>query len=331
MMEATTTTGTAPFDTLLAMLPFLVALLLVTAAFAWIWAVRKAASETVKESQPSLLMQQAVADAAAGKAGTTVKKEAPTEGLARKLYDAGLDVPPSTWTLGTAIAAVAGFAIGLLAGGPVPAAILLAVALVLPRFYLSHLQRKQLILLEEQLAQAEMQIAESSRSGLPVEKAIMATVQGSDDPLKSQFERVYNEITYGGSSLTDALSNFAARTSNKDADLLAAVVAVQQESGSSLSAALEFLSETVQKRIEMRQTLRARIAEVKMSAVITGLMPVGLFILLSFGFFGGWPRIAGFWDFYTTNPIGWAFMAGFVVVEFIGAVVLYRMTDLKMD
>ena len=323
-MEATTTTGTAPLDTLLAMLPFLVAILLVAAAFAWIWAVRRAAGDTIKESQPSLLMQQAVADAAAGKVGTTVKKEAPTEGLARKLYDAGLDVSPSTWTLGAAIAAIAAFVVALLVGGPVPAVILLAVALIVPGFYLSHLQRKQLILLEEQLAQAEMQIAESSRSGLPVEKAIMATVQGSDDPLKSQFERVYNEITYGGSSLTDALSNFAARTSNKDADLLAAVVAVQQESGSSLSAALEFLSETVQKRIEMRQTMRARIADVKLSAIISGCTPIAMFVFCC-------ASMKGFWTFYSTQPVGWAFMAGFVVIELIGAVILYRMTDVKMD
>lgn len=293
-------------------------------AFGWVMMRLLAARTAVQENQPSLFYQQVAEAAAKPNIEASIKAEDPTRGLERKLFDAGISIPASTWRFACIAVLVAAAGFGLVLGGAVPAAIFAAVALVLPRFYISHCQKKQLLLLEEQLAQAEMQIAESSRCGLPVEKAILATVQASDDPLKSQFEKVYNEITYGGSNMADALTNFAQRTSNTDADHLAAMVAVQQESGSSLSAALEFLAENVQKRIEMRQTLRARIADVKLSAIIAAGMPVIVFLFCC-------ASMSGFWEFYSTQPIGWLLMAVYVALEMVGGTILYRMSDVKMD
>lgn len=304
--------------------PLILVAVVMFAVFGWVVMRLFAARTTVQENQPSLFYQQVAEAATNHSVEASVKAEDPTRGLERKLFDAGIDIPASTWRFGCMALAAVAAVFGLLLAGPVPAAIFFAVAVVLPHFYISHCQKKQLLLLEEQLAQAEMQIAESSRCGLPVEKAILATVQACDNPLKSQFERVYNEITYGGSNMADALSNFAQRTSNTDADHLAAMVAVQQESGSSLSAALEFLAENVQKRIEMRQTLRARIADVKLSAVISAGMPVIVFLFCC-------ASMDGFWEFYSTQPIGWMFMAAFVVMEMIGGTILYRMSDMKMD
>lgn len=304
--------------------PLILVAIILFAVFGWVLLRLLAARTTVQENQPSLFYQQVAETAARSSAEASIKAEDPTKGLERKLFDAGIDIPPATWRFGCLAIVVAAAAFGLVLGGVVPAAIFAAVALVLPHFYISSKQRKQLLLLEEQLAQAEMQIAESSRCGLPVEKAILATVQACDDPLKSQFEKVYNEITYGGSNMADALTNFAQRTSNTDADHLAAMVAVQQESGSSLSAALEFLAENVQKRIETRQTLRARIADVKLSAIIAAGMPVIVFLFCCVS-------MSGFWEFYSTQPIGWLLMAVYVVMELIGAAILYRMSDVKMD
>lgn len=320
--------STASYAALAALLkqfwPLILVAIILFIVFGWVLLRLFAARTTVQENQPSLFYQQVASTAAKHSAQASIKAEDPTSGLERKLFDAGIDIPASTWRVGCMALAAVAAVFGLLLAGPVPAVIFFAIAIILPRFYISHCQKKQLLLLEEQLAQAEMQIAESSRCGLPVEKAILATVQACDNPLKSQFEKVYNEITYGGSNMADALTNFAQRTSNTDADHLAAMVAVQQESGSSLSAALEFLAENVQKRIEMRQTLRARIADVKLSAIISAGMPVFVFLFCC-------SAMDGFWEFYSTQPIGWLLMAVYVAMEMIGGAILYRMSDVKMD
>lgn len=304
-------------------------LLLVVAvgAFSWVIFLLFSTRGAVRAAQPSLLFEQARKDvrASVGAQGAAAQKADEPQGrLGVALCDAGINVSPSVWAAGCAALVVIAVLIGLMAGGAVFSIVLTLIALVVPWIYVSMMSRKRLELLEEQLAQAELQIAEASRSGLPVERAILSTVNSCAEPLKSQFERVYNEISFGGLTLADALAGFAKRTANKDADLLAAVVAVQQESGASLASSLEFLHKTVIKRIEMRQTLRARIAETKLSAVVAGVAPIIMFAFCCVG-------IQGFYDFYVTQPLGWGLIVGFVVLTIAGVLILLKMSDVKMD
>ena len=254
------------------------------------------------------------------------------------LTKAGLSVTASQWRIiSVSAAALAGVFLVLASAGSGQEGIAMRllvscsaslVVLLAFRKYLSHRIRKQTLLLEKQLAQAEMQIAENSRSGLPISRSIISCAELADEPLKSHLRRLHNEMTYSGCTLADGFSNMASRTGSSDAQLLAEVIAIQQQTGSNLADALDFLHETIARRLEMRQSLRSALAETKITKTIVAITPWAIFVLLSFA-----PliKIEGFWDFYSNNPAGWIVLATCIVVEAAILALISRMSKLDID
>ncbi|MGN0073313.1 MAG: type II secretion system F family protein [Coriobacteriales bacterium] len=259
-------------------------------------------------------------------------------GLEARLADAGLALKPRAWRtlqLGGSLAAAAFVFLasgGVASSNPIPNALVAAAAggaVVLgSRGFLASRARKQTLLLEKQLSQIELQIAENSRSGLSISRSVMVCAELADEPLKGHLRRLYNEITYSDTTLAEGFENMANRTGSADVKLLAQVIAVQQQTGSNLAEALEFLHETISRRIEMRQSLRSSLAETKITRNIVAATPWVIFLLLAFcpGI-----HIAGFWEFYSTNPLGWAVLGCCAIAELAILLLISRMSNLTLD
>lgn len=282
-------------------------------------------NRSMKTNSGALILERAESERSAGTLRSqsfTVGKE--LEGTEKLLYDAGVEMSVSNYNTAKlaagALAAVVLFIAGL---GPVSLVGMVA-AYILPGRMLKSKAAKRALEMERQLMQAEMQIAENSRAGLSVERSIKTCMMQMEQPLRDQFERLYNEISYSNATLVDAINNMAKRTGSKDVKLLAQVISVQQETGANLADTLDFLSDTIGKKMEMRRTLRAKLAETKMTRIVVGLAPLLVMAMCSF-------TINGFLDFYKTNPFGWMILAGAFTWELLGLYVLKKIGNIKVE
>lgn len=292
----------------------------------------------LQENEARLLFRQVMSTGAEKEPRAAELRSRELSGLEARLADAGLALKPRAWRalqLGGAVsAAVVTFTAcgGASSGTPGPSALVAAAAagavLLGSRSFLASRARKQTLLLEKQLSQIELQIAENSRSGLSISRSVMVCAELADEPLKGHLRRLYNEITYSDTTLAEGFENMAKRTGSADVRLLAQVVAVQQQTGSNLAEALDFLHETISRRLEMRQSLRSSLAETKITRNIVAATPWAIFLLLAFcpGI-----HIEGFWEFYSTNPLGWAVLACCAAAELAILLLISRMSNLKLD
>ena len=244
-------------------------------------------------------------------------------GIDRMLVEAGIAMSSGAFIAVLAIGALILFAFGLLSSGLLAAVICPAAMLVITKLAIGRKTKKRTELFEKQLTQAEMQIAENLRSGLSVARSLRTVTEQTKDPLKRQFEAVYNEITYSSTTLPQALSNMAARTANKDVELLATVIKVQDETGSDLSDSLDFLSDTLAKRTEMRNSVKVELSQMKMTIKIVAAMPLVILALV-------WNFYTGFAEFYQ-SPLGMVILIACAAIELIALWILGRMSDVKFD
>lgn len=291
------------------------------------------------QGEAAQLLKQAFSSTGASTSGQYAHMEELT-GLALELSDAGLPMSAKTWRLLQIAASLtcgcAAWAITCSAGqqgggAGISGLIACAAAVVVFFAFKKALKRrveKRRLLLEKQLAHMEIHIAENSRVGLSASRSILACVELADEPLKGHLQRLYNEITYSNLSLGEGFMNMAKRTESNDVRTLAEVITIQQQTGSNLADAMMVLHETISRRLEMRQTLKSSLAETKITRSIVAVTPWAIFALLAFA-----PvvKINGFWDFYSTNPLGWIVLGVCIVIEALILALIARLSNLKLD
>lgn len=308
----------------------------VLAAGAWqLLCLRKSQDQ----GEGAQLLKQAFNHASSSNPAQAARAEELT-GLALDLSDAGLHMSTRAWRLmQAAVSFISGVATWSIAcgasqqgsGGVVGSIAACSVTVVVFFAFKKVLKKrveKRRLLLEKQLAHMEIHIAENSRVGLSASRSILACVELADEPLKGHLQRLYNEITYSNLTLGEGFMNMAKRTDSNDVRTLAEVISIQQQTGSNLADAMMVLHETISRRLEMRQTLKSSLAETKITRSIVAVTPWAIFALLAFA-----PvvKINGFWDFYSTNPLGWVVLGVCIVIEALILALIARLSNLKLD
>lgn len=256
-------------------------------------------------------------------AGSDVLDVRGLSGFEATLARAGITMAPGSFAACVGVAAAAAAGLGTLAWG-VAAGVSVALAVVGACWiWVSQKAKRRTQLFERQLATAELQIAENLKSGLSVARSIKSVSEQTENPLKAQLDGVYNEITYTSTTLPEALANMSMRTANKDVDLLATVIKVQDETGSDLSASLEALSETLTRRMQLRNNAKMALSEVKMTIKVCAVMPFVILIMVL-------NLYTGTVEFYQSQ-LGTMILVICAIVEAIALVVLTRMSDVKLD
>lgn len=124
-------------------------------------------------------------------------------------------------------------------------------------------------------------IVRSVRSGFPTATAFKMVAENMEEPVKSEFQQVVNEIAMGR-TMNDALSRLAARINEPDINFFVVVLNVQQETGGNLAEVITNLSNIIRKRKQLRMKIRAMTSEGRATAVILGSLPFFIFFVLYF-------------------------------------------------
>ncbi|MBB1509467.1 type II secretion system F family protein [Tessaracoccus sp. MC1756] len=228
------------------------------------------------DAAPAGLVPQA-AKAASSAAGYALGGRA--RAVEESLAAAGIRMRPQDFMVLVASGAVAGFALGLLLGGPVLpllALILVPLAAVLSvRFKAA--KRRQLF--GDQLEETLSTLSGSLRAGFSLPQACATVATELDEPTSSEFSRVVNE-TRLGRPFVEALADVARRNENEDFDWVVQAIAINREVGGNLADVLAGVGATIRERVQLKRQVGALAAEGKLSGVILGALPPGMFLVL---------------------------------------------------
>lgn len=131
----------------------------------------------------------------------------------------------------------------------------------------------------DQFPDALDMIVRSVRSGFPLSTALQMLAENAEDPVRSEFRTVVDDIALGR-TLSQALMRLALRINEPDIRFFVVVLSVQQETGGNLSEIISNLSSVIRKRKQMRHRIRALTSEGKATGWVLGALPVFVFGIL---------------------------------------------------
>jgi tight adherence protein B len=178
-----------------------------------------------------------------------------------------------------AIAIFVGLAVLLITGNPITALAFGAIAMAAAAAGVAAVASSQRTRFEDQLPDTLNMLATSLRAGYSMQQALEAISQEAPQPTNREFQRVLTEIRLGR-TVRDALQDSARRMESVDFDWVVLAFTIQREVGGNLAEVLQTTSETILQRGRLRREMRALTAEGRISAIVLGVLPFGLFLLL---------------------------------------------------
>ena len=241
--------------------------------------------------------------------------------LSSRLTQAGLTLTVKKFMMISGVLAAASFAIAMLAGGGLLAAVGLAFAagFGLPRWGLSYLKTRREKAFLKALPDAVDVIVRGIKAGLPLFESIKVVASDAPEPLKGEFLAII-ETQAIGMPLGDACARLFERMPVPEANFFGIVIAIQQKSGGNLSEALGNLSKVLRDRKKMAEKIQAMSMEAKASAGIIGSLPPIVMLLV---YLSTPEYISLLW----THPTGQLMLVGCVVWMSIGIFVMKKMIN----
>jgi len=175
------------------------------------------------------------------------------------------------YVAGVIVVAMLGF-VGL---GFMPGLIVGVLAALLPPAVLSYLSGKRSKSFVGQLPDTLALLAGSLRAGYSLLQGVEAVSQEVSEPMGKELRRVITEARLGR-EIEDAMDSVAERMDSPDFAWAVMAVRIQREVGGNLSELLMTVADTMVHRDRLRRDVAALTAEGKMSAIILGLLPLGL-------------------------------------------------------
>lgn len=198
-----------------------------------------------------------------------------------KLKQASIPISLKQFYTYSAAAAVFVFFVGFLAGLPI--LVVLGAAFVIgagvPRWFVGFLiKRRQKKFLSEFPTALDIMVR-SIRSGLPLNDALRLIAVEGQEPVKTEFRRVI-EAQQVGMNIPEACARMGNTMPLQEVNFFAIVIAIQSQAGGNLSEALANLSRVLRDRKKMKAKVNALSMEAKASAVIIGILPFAVAILV---------------------------------------------------
>jgi tight adherence protein B len=140
------------------------------------------------------------------------------------------------------------------------------------------LQRRQRFV--AQLPDVARILSNASSAGLSVRTAIEMAAEELDDPARSEFALVAEELRLGR-SLEDALRNLESRMPSRDVAVLISTLAIQQRTGGDLVRALQEMALTLEARRDLQREVRTVMAGSVYTGYLVGAMGIGALFLIN--------------------------------------------------
>ncbi|MEM6901857.1 MAG: type II secretion system F family protein [Pseudomonadota bacterium] len=202
------------------------------------------------------------------------EKEQSARSVEDRIAEAGLPIDVRQFWQVAAALAFAAAALGYAAQQNLQLAATLAITagLGLPFLVLAILGRRRKRQFLSSLPDALDVMVRGLKAGLPVNEALAMIGREFKGPIATEFAIVTDEQA-AGFSLADALERCAKRMPLQEMHMLAIALAIQSQTGGSLSETLQNLADVIRARFKLKRKVQAMTSEAKASAGIIGSLP----------------------------------------------------------
>jgi tight adherence protein B len=147
--------------------------------------------------------------------------------------------------------------------------------LFIVRFYVRFMAKRRMARFEDQLPNSLAILASSVRGGFSLFQALHMISREADEPSKTEFTKVIQEISLGNPMHT-ALEGLSERMPTEDVDILVTAITMQQQTGGNLTHVLDVVAATVRERQRVKREIKSLTAQQRFSAILLGLLPFAL-------------------------------------------------------
>ena len=174
----------------------------------------------------------------------------------------------------------------------------------------------------DQFPDALDMIVRSVRSGFPISVAMQMLAQNAEEPVRSEFRQIVDEIAMGR-SMQDALNRMSVRINEPNIRFFVVVLSVQQETGGNLAEIIGNLSSVIRKRKQLKNKIKALTSEGRATAWVLGSLPVLIFLAL---FFLQREYVQVFW----LDPLGQMLFGTVIGMILLCAFILKQMINVEL-
>lgn len=206
-----------------------------------------------------------------------VEKTSWSDKVSKELAQADIKMKPGELILVTIASIIAVAVIGYVIGTKSFLMAFLGAVLgfFLPRMYIRSQRSRRLVRFNSQLSDMLSLMVNGLRAGFSTLQSMEAVAKEMPTPISDEFRRVVQEVSLGVSS-DKALDNLVRRIPSDDLDLVVTAMKVQREVGGNLAEILDTISHTIRERVRIKGEIRTLTAQMKYSARILALLPIGL-------------------------------------------------------
>ncbi len=244
-------------------------------------------------------------------------------GLDRMLIRAGIPLNASTFILGSLALAIAGYLAALEVidqpGAAIGCGLLM---LVLPFLWLRQVEKKSLARFQDQLPEALDFLARALRSGHALTAGFEMVAGEMEDPVKSEFAAVVDEVNLG-ISVREALENLCRRVPLRDLRFFVVAILVQRETGGNIAEIFDNISHLIRERTKFDRLVKTLTADGRLSSMILFFLPI---VLFGYIYLVNYDYISLLW----TEQIGFLMMVSAAVSMIVGALIMSRLVKIEM-
>jgi tight adherence protein B len=257
------------------------------------------------------MAQTAIVQRAVRATGDFAERQGFLTKIESKLERANLPLRPAEAIFFYAISVVlVAIVLLLVVDAAIVALIGIAVLALLPPAILSFLANRRRKQFDSLLPDTLQLLASTLRAGYSLMQGVEAVSQEVSEPMGRELRRVVTEARLGR-PLEESLEGIAERMESGDFAWAVMAIRIQREVGGNLAELLVTVADTMTERERLRRDVNALTAEGKISAIVLGILPLGL------GFFI-FTLNPGYMDPLFEETIGQILLGGSVLLAFFG-------------
>ena len=212
--------------------------------------------------------------------------------------------------------------IWLLTGDMITTLVVFAMFALLPSIIYKRMRNKRLRKLEEQLPDGLLMLSGAMRAGASLNIALEGLVKEQPAPLSQEFELFMREQRIGV-DFDVSLTNIEKRIPIQDFSMFVSALRINREIGGNLAEIIESLADTVRRKHQMEGKIESLTAQGKMQGIVMTGLPLLLAVIL---YFLEPEAMSKLW----TDPIGWVVLGIIFVMEFMGYMMIRKITSIDV-
>lgn len=195
-------------------------------------------------------------------------------GLPQMIVQAGLEISVQKfWISSIVFAVIATFLVKVMGYSNFVVIMAFITSLLgIPRFVLITMAKNRQKKFLEDFADALESMVRLLKAGMPVSEAIKMVAREFTGPVGDEMTRIFDQQQIGV-PLPDAVLSCTERMPIQEMKMFATAIAIQTQTGSSLSEVLQNLANVIRARFRLKRKVQALSSEAKASAGIIGALP----------------------------------------------------------